>query len=418
MNTAEAKRVLETALLCAPEPLTVNTMKKLFQDADDQGDVVGADTIKLMLEGLRQDWSDKGIELVALSTGWRFQSRPEMRAYIDRLNPEKPPKYSRATLETLAIIAYRQPVTRGDIEEIRGVTVASQMIKTLEDRGWIESIGHRDVPGRPSLFATTKQFLDDLGLSSLDQLPPLQQVKRDAEEELAPELAALGGGMFAAVEADALGSELVADGESVSEQARDIELPGVDAADVEHADLAAMADSVEELAQESADTAEVLADAELESLPQEVQDTQEVQDAQQQPQVETAQDAKIAPEQELKEDAGVSTELDAVTVDVATDNELPANGGAVDVPAEELAEAASAAKIVDASEEIVKEITEDISEEVIEEISEEISEVGGDSQPVTQLSDQVADTAAPDSVPGAAASQLPPIELKNESNES
>ncbi|MCU6433916.1 SMC-Scp complex subunit ScpB [Undibacterium sp. Jales W-56] len=201
MNTAEAKRVLETALLCAHEPLTVNTMKKLFQDSDESSEVVGADTIKSMLEDLRMDWSDKGIELVGLSTGWRFQSRPEMRAYIDRLNPEKPPKYSRATLETLAIIAYRQPVTRGDIEEIRGVTVASQMIKTLEDRGWIETIGHRDVPGRPSLFATTKQFLDDLGLSSLDQLPPLQQVTKDSvAEEGAQELDALGANMFAGQE--------------------------------------------------------------------------------------------------------------------------------------------------------------------------------------------------------------------------
>lgn len=183
MNTAEAKRVLETALLCAHEPLTVHTMKKLFQVSDDDSEVIGADTIKTMLEELRNDWSDKGVELVSLSTGWRFQSRPEMRAYIDRLNPEKPPKYSRATLETLAIIAYRQPVTRGDIEEIRGVTVASQMIKTLEDRGWIETIGHRDVPGRPALFATTKQFLDDLGLGSLDQLPPLQQVGKSNDEQ-------------------------------------------------------------------------------------------------------------------------------------------------------------------------------------------------------------------------------------------
>ncbi|MES2040659.1 MAG: SMC-Scp complex subunit ScpB [Pseudomonadota bacterium] len=411
MNTAEAKRVLETALLCAPEPLTVNTMKKLFQDADDQGDVVGADTIKLMLEGLRQDWSDKGIELVALSTGWRFQSKPEMRAYIDRLNPEKPPKYSRATLETLAIIAYRQPVTRGDIEEIRGVTVASQMIKTLEDRGWIESIGHRDVPGRPSLFATTKQFLDDLGLSSLDQLPPLQQVKRDAEEELVPELAALGGGMFAAVEADALVAEPVADGESVSEQTADVDLPGVHAPSAEHTELAAMADSVEEFAQESADTTEILVGADSESLPQEVQDTQ------QQSQVETVQGVEIAPEQEMQA-VGISAEPDVVAVDVVTGNapdQLSAIGEAADIVAEEPVEAASEEKIVEVSEEIVKEITEDISEEVIEEISEEISEVGGDSQPVTQLSDQVADTAAPDSVPGAAASQLPPIELKNES---
>lgn len=183
MNTADAKRILETALLCAHEPLTINTMKKLFVDSSDQEDLVGADTIKLMLEEVRQDWSDKGIMLVSLSTGWRFQSRPEMRAYIDRLNPEKPPKYSRATLETLAIIAYRQPVTRGDIEEIRGVAVASQMIKTLEDRGWIETIGHREVPGRPALFATTKQFLSDLGLASLDQLPPLQQIGQEESEE-------------------------------------------------------------------------------------------------------------------------------------------------------------------------------------------------------------------------------------------
>lgn len=220
MNTAEAKRVLETALLCAHEPLTINTMKKLFLDSDDQGDIVGADTIKSMLEQLRGDWSDKGIELVGLSTGWRFQSRPEMRAYIDRLNPEKPPKYSRATLETLAIIAYRQPVTRGDIEEIRGVTVNSQMVKTLEDRGWIETIGHRDVPGRPALFATTKQFLDDLGLASLDQLPPLQQVsKENVAGAEAPELDALEDSMFAnAVQVPVAEDSAATDVESVAHE--------------------------------------------------------------------------------------------------------------------------------------------------------------------------------------------------------
>jgi segregation and condensation protein B len=178
MNTAEAKKVLETALLCAHEPLSISDMKKLYVESDDASAEVGTDTIKQMLEELRADWVDKGIEIVSLSTGWRFQSRPEMKIYLERLNPEKPPKYSRATLETLAIIAYRQPVTRGDIEEIRGVTVNSQTIKMLEDRGWIEGIGHRDVPGRPALFATTKQFLDDLGLTSLDQLPPLQQVAK------------------------------------------------------------------------------------------------------------------------------------------------------------------------------------------------------------------------------------------------
>lgn len=183
MNTAEAKKVLETALLCAHEPLSINDLKKLFVGNGENTDEVGADTIKMILEELRHDWSDKGIEVVSLSTGWRFQSRPEMKVYLERLNPEKPPKYSRATLETLAIIAYRQPVTRGDIEEIRGVTVNSQTIKMLEDRGWIEAIGHRDVPGRPALFATTKQFLDDLGLTSLDQLPPLQQAMKGEIQE-------------------------------------------------------------------------------------------------------------------------------------------------------------------------------------------------------------------------------------------
>lgn len=198
MNTTEAKKVLETALLCAHEPLSINDMKKLYMESGESGEVVGADTIKSMLEELRNDWSDKGIEIVSLSTGWRFQSRPEMKKYLERLNPEKPPKYSRATLETLAIIAYRQPVTRGDIEEIRGVTVNSQTIKMLEDRGWIESIGHRDVPGRPALFATTRQFLDDLGLTSLDQLPPLQQVTKEGMQSgMLPELQALESEMQA-----------------------------------------------------------------------------------------------------------------------------------------------------------------------------------------------------------------------------
>jgi segregation and condensation protein B len=196
MNTVEAKKVLETALLCAHEPLSINDLKKLYAENGERDEEVAADTIKSMLEELRSDWSDKGIEIVALSTGWRFQSRPEMKKYLERLNPEKPPKYSRATLETLAIIAYRQPVTRGDIEEIRGVTVSSQTIKLLEDRGWIEAIGHRDVPGRPALFATTRQFLDDLGLTSLDQLPPLQQMAKDSiQGGMLPEMQAFEAGM-------------------------------------------------------------------------------------------------------------------------------------------------------------------------------------------------------------------------------
>ena len=163
-------------------------LKKLYA-TDDGLETAGSDTIKLMLEQLRDDWREKGIELVALASGWRFQSRPEMKIYLERLNPEKPPRYSRATLETLAIIAYRQPVTRGDIEEIRGVTVNSQTIKMLEDRGWIEAIGHRDVPGRPALLATTRQFLDDLSLSSLEHLPPLQAI---SSPELAGMLAPSG----------------------------------------------------------------------------------------------------------------------------------------------------------------------------------------------------------------------------------
>jgi segregation and condensation protein B len=168
MNTQDAKRVLETALVCADRPLGLRELGALFADE------VGPDTLRNLLDELRHDWSDRGVELVMLASGWRFQSRPRMREYLDRLHPEKPPKYSRAALETLAIIAYRQPVTRGDIEDIRGVTVASQIIKQLEDRGWVESIGFREAPGRPALLATTRQFLDDLGLPGLEALPLLQ----------------------------------------------------------------------------------------------------------------------------------------------------------------------------------------------------------------------------------------------------
>ncbi len=167
MNLADAKRVLETALICTQQPMPLHDMRALFADA------LGADTLKTLLDELRDDWAGKGVELVRVASGWRFQSRPEMREFLDRLHPEKPPRYTRATLETLAIIAYRQPVTRGDMEDIRGVTINSLLIKQLEDRGWVEVIGHREAPGRPGLYATTKQFLDDLGLASLDQLPML-----------------------------------------------------------------------------------------------------------------------------------------------------------------------------------------------------------------------------------------------------
>ena len=181
MNTVDAKRVLETALICAPQPLTVRELRTLFDDA------LGADTVKELLAQLQQEWGLRGVELVQVASGWRFQSRPEMRVYLDRLHPEKPPRYSRAVLETLAIIAYRQPVTRGDIEDIRGVTVNSLVLKQLEDRGWVEVIGHRETVGRPALLATTRQFLDDLGLQSLGDLPLLQEpgVQADALAGLA-----------------------------------------------------------------------------------------------------------------------------------------------------------------------------------------------------------------------------------------
>lgn len=168
MNTADAKRVLETALICAQQPLQVREMRALFENG------LGLDTLKVLLQDIQQDWMSRGVELVSVATGWRFQSRPEMRPFLDRLHPEKPPRYTRATLETLAIVAYRQPVTRGDIEDIRGVAVNSLLLKQLEDRGWVEVIGHRETVGRPALFATTKHFLEDLGLESLDQLPLLE----------------------------------------------------------------------------------------------------------------------------------------------------------------------------------------------------------------------------------------------------
>ncbi|ODU61993.1 MAG: SMC-Scp complex subunit ScpB, partial [Lautropia sp. SCN 66-9] len=169
MNTHEAKIVIETALLCAQQPMNIAELRKLFADE------LGSDVVRALLDELGQDWQGRGVQLAALSTGWRFQSTPQMAPYLERLNPEKPPRYSRAVMETLAIIAYRQPVTRGDIEEIRGVTVSSQVIKALEDRGWIEVIGHKDVLGRPALFSTTRQFLDDLALRSISELPALPQ---------------------------------------------------------------------------------------------------------------------------------------------------------------------------------------------------------------------------------------------------
>ncbi|RQU16369.1 SMC-Scp complex subunit ScpB [Burkholderia cenocepacia] len=230
MNTQEAKIVLETALICAQEPLKLGDLRKLFADG------VSADTVRTLLEDLKQDWSGRGVELVALATGWRFQSKPAMRHYLDRLHPEKPPKYSRAVLETLAIIAYRQPVTRGDIEEIRGVTVNTQVVKQLEDRGWIEVIGHRDVPGRPALYATTKQFLDDLGLKALDDLPALEEPAANIEAALLAQQAMdFDGDMPSADALQALADEAPADGagDAAAHVASTQEIPSRDTLDAD-----------------------------------------------------------------------------------------------------------------------------------------------------------------------------------------
>jgi segregation and condensation protein B len=182
MTETEILRVLETALLCAEAPLSVADLRTLFEDT------ISADDVRRHLAALQLDWQERGLELVSLAGGWRFQSRPDMQRYLGRLNPEKPPRYSRAVLETLAIIAWRQPVTRGDIEDIRGVTVSSQIVRTLEDRGWIETLGYRDAPGRPALFGTTRRFLDDLGLRALDELPALDaEAPEDALESLLPD---------------------------------------------------------------------------------------------------------------------------------------------------------------------------------------------------------------------------------------
>ncbi len=194
MNTLDAHRILEAALLCAPEPLSLRDMTVLFDGA------LSADELRQLLQDIQLEWADKGLELVALATGWRFQSRPALRPFLDRLHPEKPPRYSRAVMETLAIIAYRQPVTRGDMEDIRGVTIHSGILKQLEDRGWVEVIGHRETVGRPALFATTRQFLNDLGLASLDQLPALQHPT--AAESLFPQLTGIESAAPAAEHAE------------------------------------------------------------------------------------------------------------------------------------------------------------------------------------------------------------------------
>jgi segregation and condensation protein B len=176
-NPAEAKRIIEAALLASQEPLSIADLKRVLDDD------IANDTLRNLLEELRGDWSERAVNLVSLAGGWRFQTAPAFRPFIERLQPEKPPRYSRAVMETLAIIAYRQPVTRGDVEDIRGVVVSTPIIQALESRGWIDVVGHRDTPGRPALYATTRTFLDDLGLRSLQELPPLEEIARTLQLE-------------------------------------------------------------------------------------------------------------------------------------------------------------------------------------------------------------------------------------------
>lgn len=231
MNDSEAILVLETALLCAVQPMQLSEMRKLFGD-DEQFD---NSVLRTLLETLQNNWADGGLELVQLATGWRFQSRPHMQRYLERLNPEKPPKYSRAVMETLAIVAWRQPVTRGDIEDIRGVTVSSNIVKALEDRGWIEVIGHRDAPGRPALFGTTRQFLDDLGLRALDELPALESTHAAAalagldlgEVQQLADAADAAEGVDAANTVDAADSGEGADSVESAESVEDVETAAV-----------------------------------------------------------------------------------------------------------------------------------------------------------------------------------------------
>lgn len=245
LNPSDVKRVLETALLAARQPLPIPELRRLFDEE------LSADTLRRILEELRTDWSDRGIELAHLSSGWRFQTRPEYQTYLDRLSDERPPRYSRAVMETLAIIAYRQPVTRGDIEDIRGVAVSPNVVKLLEERGWIDVVGHRETPGRPALYATTRQFLDDLGLRSLQELPPLEEISQNLElipraggtEAVAaqPDGPQAGGEAVASAVAHGGGGGLVepaapADGVPLADAGNDADGAAVDAAGTDGSD--------------------------------------------------------------------------------------------------------------------------------------------------------------------------------------
>ncbi len=300
MTSADAKRILETALICAQQPMPLREFRVLF---DDQ---LGADTLKNLLAELQDDWAQRGVELVQVASGWRFQSRPEMREYLDRLHPEKPPKYTRATLETLAIIAYRQPVTRGDIEDIRGVTVNSQLIKQLEDRGWVEVIGHRETVGRPGLYATTRQFLDDLGLESLDQLPMLETPSEQAAS------------MF-----DALGptGEEASGEQAVDEAASDTDAPDAQAPalEVEAAQDEAGAEAVDA---PPLPPAEASSAAEAEAH-QPVIDSQGADDVPEAPPAEPMPAVEDTPQEAIAPPAEPDTDTDAPERDLPADPENP-----------------------------------------------------------------------------------------------
>src|SRR3954465_11352113 len=179
-SPSEVKKILEAALLASQEPMGLPELKRLL------GNDISTETLRNLLTELAEEWKGRAVELVNVASGWRFQTTASFQPYIERLSPEKPPRYSRAVMETLAIIAYRQPVTRGDLEDIRGVGVSAQIIQTLEARGWIDPVGHRETPGRPALYATTRQFLDDLGLRSLQELPPLEEIAKTLQLEPAP----------------------------------------------------------------------------------------------------------------------------------------------------------------------------------------------------------------------------------------
>ncbi len=234
LDLAYIKRVLETALLVTQEPMSLIALKKLFDEKID------SDTLRKVLDDLKGDWEGRGVELVSVASGWRFRARPESQRFLDRLDPQKPPKYSRAVLETLAIIVYKQPVTRGDIEEIRGVTVSPGILKALEARGWIDVIGHREVPGRPEIFATTKSFLDDLNLRSLEELPPLTELGSLVEQQTtSPEID--------------LATALSAESPTMAEGVMDADDEGDDAADDDAPEQRADAvndESAEEAAEE------------------------------------------------------------------------------------------------------------------------------------------------------------------------